>query len=292
MTEASDAQMADLAANPQEYRRVLRTALRVMLCEATDGLPGKGEVLAGRLSGNIPADTLNIERGILRRDGTGEQVPFISIVPSDWNGTVVVWADPAGKASLFDHAGALQPSVRRVTAGKSAVIAADLFLTGEFNDAVAPSNPNPAPSANPPYAAFTLGYNRSLLANRVHDLLTVMALVRDWNGPKSIRLAGFGEAGPWALLARAQAGEAVDRAALDLNGFDFEQVKEATHPMMLPGARKYGGIYAFVPLITHGDTLITNAGNTGKWHLARNTPGVTLQETNASEDQMIEWLIK
>jgi hypothetical protein len=290
MTDASDAQIAELAGNPEEYVRVLRTALRVMLCEPTEGLPRKGEVLAGRMSGPRPMGSLMTERGFIRRDGTGEQVPCAVIFPAHWNGTVVVWAHPEGKSSLFDNAGAFTPAVRKLTDGNAAVIAADLFCTGEYGNDAAPSNPNPAPKLNPSYAAFTLGYNRSLLANRVHDLLSVIALVRDWDGTKSIRLAGFG--GPWALLARAQAGDAVDRAVVDLNGFDFDQVKESADPMMLPGAMKYGGIYAFVPLCTHGETHIVNARKAGKWELAGKTTGVKLEENKESEEEMAEWLVK
>ena len=165
-------------------------------------------MLAGRISGPRAAGGgVVVEKGFLRRDGTGEQVPCAVVFPPDWNGTVVVWADPAGKAGLFDREGRrLRPAVRKLIEAKAAVICADLFLTGEYGPAAAPSNPNPAPSANPPYAAFTLGYNRGVLANRVHDLLTVLALARDWQGTKSLRLVGVGEAGPWALLARALGG--------------------------------------------------------------------------------------
>ncbi len=122
--------------------------------------------------------------------------------------------------------------------------------------------------------------------------MSVIALVRDWDGTKSIRLAGFGEAGPWALLARAEAGDAIDRAAVDLNGFDFDQVKDSADSMMLPGAAKYGGIYAFVPLCTHGETSVADARKTGKWDLAQRTAGITMKEDKQSEEQMVDWLLR
>ena len=177
LTESSDAQMAALAKDQNEYAKVLRTALRVMLCEPAEGLPAKGQVLAGRMSGpERGAGNVVVEKGFIRRDGTGEQVPCAVVFPPDWNGTVVVSAHPAGKASLFAGEGdALSPAARKLIDAKAAVICADLFLTGEYGGASAPSNANPAPSANPPYAAFTLGYNRSVPGNRVHDLLSVLA---------------------------------------------------------------------------------------------------------------------
>ncbi len=53
-------------------------------------------------------------------------------------------------------------------------------------------------------AGFTFGYNRSLLANRVHDILTAVAFVKGHEKTKTVDLLGIDKAGPWVLLARAR----------------------------------------------------------------------------------------
>ena len=76
----------------------------------------------------------------------------------------------------------------------------------------------------PPIGPSLVGNTTFML--RGHDSARVVALAKGWGGTNSVRLVGFGEAGPWALLARAVAGDAIDRAAIDLNGSDFDRVKD------------------------------------------------------------------
>jgi hypothetical protein len=57
------------------------------------------------------------------------------------------------------------------------------------------------------------------------------------------------EFAPPALIACAIAGDAVERAAIDLGGFDFDRVRGAGDLLMLlPGALKYGGVHGLLPL--------------------------------------------
>ena len=58
-----------------------------------------------------------VEKGFVRRDGTGEQVPCAVVFPPDWNGTVVVWAAPGGQGQPLRRAekdDALGPAVRKL----------------------------------------------------------------------------------------------------------------------------------------------------------------------------------
>jgi hypothetical protein len=146
----------------------------------------------------------------------------------------------------------------------------------------------PRGTQQPRYSAFQNGYNRTTSANRVHDLLTTIAMVRGWDKTRSVWLAGFGRAGPTALLARALAGDAVEKAAIDMNHFDFDAVTTDTDPMLLPGALKYGGIYSFATLCNGGKTLLANARSGAE------SPGSSVQMKPEGGDrvQMIEWLLK
>src|SRR5262249_32304620 len=153
------------------------------------------------------------------------------IMAKDFDGTVVVWIHPEGKSSLWKD-GKLTPAAQQIIDKKAAILAADVFLTGEFGDA------KPMP-INGSYAGYTFGYNRPLLANRVHDILTAVAFAKGHKSTKTVHLVGWEKAGPWVVLARALAGEGVARTAADAQQFRFDTVKAVTDEMMLPGALKY-----------------------------------------------------
>jgi hypothetical protein len=76
---------------------------------------------------------------------------------------------------------------------------------------------------------------------------------------KEIVLAGFGECGSVAILAKALAADAVAKLVADRNGFDFAKITKADDPMMLPGAVKYGGLEAFVKLCGEKGVTLFNA---------------------------------
>ncbi|HEX8912429.1 MAG TPA: hypothetical protein VF796_08715, partial [Humisphaera sp.] len=158
--------------------------------------------------------------------------------------------------------------------------------------APAPGAPDYASKVNPPYPAFNLGYNRSVVGNRVHDLLSVVAMARGWQGTKSVRVLGTGKAGPWAVLAKAAANDAIDKVAADLGSFDFDKVTEGGDEMLLPGALKYGGVYGFLTLADKGQTLAVNARKTGKFDLAKKVPAVELDEKGRESAALVEWLVK
>jgi hypothetical protein len=181
-------------------------------------------------------------------------------VPKNFDGRVVVWANaPADVSKLLD--------------GGAAVVRVAL----------------PAPERHEaPYVGFTQGYNRGGLAEQAYELLGAIHHANELEGAKSIRLIG----GPAALLARAAAGDQVDGAAIDLDQFDFDRVTDANDPMLMPGALKYGGIYAFAALCTNGATTIVNARETGHVAQAALTPGVTISREPADATALIQAVIK
>ena len=198
-------------------------------------------------------------------------------VPRNGNGRVVIWWDPehvesAGANPLRGYA-VYVPLPKPTTT-------------------TAPATKPRRGNLNPPYhGGFVLGYNRSPIAEQVCDLLDLIARVRrDHAGAKSISLIATGEHAPAALLARALAGDAIDRAAIDLGGFDFDRVRKDDDPRLLPGALKYGGIYGFVPLCDFGQTLITNAREAGSYDRAKQTANVSLEPAARDGKQLAEWV--
>jgi dienelactone hydrolase len=182
--------------------------------------------------------------GVLRNKTHGEELPVVWLHPKKSSGRVVIWLDDAGKASLYDTDGSVKPAVLQLINGGATVLGADLLLQGEFlKDGQVVMYARTV--ANPrEYAGYTLGYNHALFAQRAHDVLTLVKFLRSAeveNQPKpaSICIAGFGIAGPIVAAARAVAGDAIDRAALDTKGFRFGKLLDYRDPQFLPGGAKY-----------------------------------------------------
>ncbi|HZL36256.1 MAG TPA: alpha/beta hydrolase family protein [Tepidisphaeraceae bacterium] len=285
MSAASDAQMAALAKDLAQYRHIVRAALRVMI---NDMLPASKDVFVGDSRGPVALDNMAIEKGTIRRRDRLARVPYLALKPRQWNGSVVVWIHPDGKASLLGADGKPTADIKKLLDEKIAVIAPDVLLTGEL---LAPADAKPASTdqyAGFTYSGYQYGYNPSVLASRASDILSTIALARGWEGAKGIDLVAFGKTGPAALLARALAGNAVRRASIDLANFDFGQVRSDTDPMMLPGALKYGGVFGFAALCDTGSTQLWNLPATGNRELAKQTPGVVPHEGNASKQQVLQ----
>jgi hypothetical protein len=251
MAEASDRRIKDLrpraAKEVWRYHHFFGTALRVMV---HDDLPSSDEVEAKEVGDRQEHDGVISRRYLLSRKGQGEQIPAVGMCRANFNGTVVVWVHPAGKSSLYKD-GKLVPAAEKILDAKAGILAVDVLGTGELSL-------DKQPIVDPKYAGFTFGYNRPLLAQRVHDILTAVAFVRGNEKTKQVDLVGWDEAGPWVMLARALCGDAVARTAADANGFSFDKVKTTDDPMMLPGAVKYGGLYALTGLAAPGELYLHN----------------------------------
>jgi dienelactone hydrolase len=258
LTDSAEEQLAELARRPEEFRKVVRQALEALV---VDRLPDKAVPAPGSFK-TLKGDGFEVHHSLLTRPDSSAQVPTIGIIPSQWNRTLVIWTHPDGKAGLFEKDGRTpSPALQALLQQKVAVLAPDVFLTGEFH---LPDKPTVPPGMDQkhhkdlPFAGYHYGYNRSLLANRVHDLLTVIAFARTSLRPREIHLLGTGKAGAWALLARGLAGDAIQRAALDLSSFNLEQVRATGDVMFFPGALKYGGVSGFLALCDHGRTLASS----------------------------------
>ncbi len=240
MTRASDAQLAELARDNDAWTKMVRVALEAMV---VDRLPAAGDVEIIESSAPQPPLKEGGEwNGVLSRKGAGERVKFRAVFPRQWKGEVVVWAHPDGCAGLTNATALVDHG--------AAVLAIDPFTRVV--------KPPKASGSNPAYEGFELCYNRGVLADRVHDLLSAIALAKGWSGARSVRIAGFAGAGVEALLARCVAGNAIDRAIIDLDQFDFDRVRDDVDPMLLPGALKYGGVGGFLPLCSSGQTRLHN----------------------------------
>jgi hypothetical protein len=291
MSRESDKQLAGLMPNDAkslaEYRRVLGTALRVMI---TDSLPSPADVEARMRASSLLLDGTAQQKIVLSRKGQNEWIPATYLLGKVSTGRLVVWVHPEGSASLREK-NQLVPAAKKLLDRGSAILAVDVFRTG-------PVKGTKATPINSTYAGYTFGYNRPLLANRVHDILTGVAFAQGMKGVSSIDLVGFGKAGPWVALARGLCGNKVAHTAADLDQFRFENILSMNDDMMLPGALKYGGMPALTALAAPNELYLHNTRGIGDTWLraaykaAGKAGNLHWREDKAGDSQIVEWLLR
>ena len=240
MTQIANDQFARLLPKSADglaaYRDVVGTAARVML---DSGIPAADAIETKGTHKDLE-EGLQLHKGIVTRTDDKTQLPWVLLLkPDSFRGTVVMWLDGKGKSHLFDKEGKPTAAVRKLLDAGNAVASVDLFLTGEFNE---PSKPAAMPKVDKDYAGYTYAYNRPVIANRVHDILTSLAAVQKLDSVQKVKLIGTGDAGPCALLAAAVAGDAVAEVIADVHGLSYRKIPKAKSPTFLPGALKYGGL--------------------------------------------------
>ncbi|WP_157369428.1 acetylxylan esterase [Zavarzinella formosa] len=243
MTAAADKQLAALtpkdAASLAEFRKVAGTSLKAMIGETLPG-PQSIEKKQVAAAAKIPSGMFALVA--FGRKGQGDKVPMLMAIKDDKTipETVVIWVSPEGKSSLLQK-GELHPAAKKLLDAGYGIMAPDVFQTGELKG----DKPMPV---DPAFAGFTYGYNRSVFANRVHDILTTVRMARDIEKVKNVHIIGWDGAGPWVVAARALCGDAVQKTVADLNQFRFENITSTQDENLLPGAVKLGGLPAMLAL--------------------------------------------
>jgi dienelactone hydrolase len=237
------------------------------------GLPNADEVAFERRGAAIapPPGSTSVDVGLVCNRTHGERIPTVVLWPASWNGTVAIWPHREGKNGLFTAAAGsaeARPSaaVRAVLDRGVAVVAADLFGQGESRVAGITIEGNPQ-TAYPGDVktegerwrlepAYHYGYNDSLFARRVHDLLTLVAFASAARQKPANRVVLIGEAGAahWTACALAAMEPwaaptpPVAAAVVVSGGFRFEKLPDVWHADFLPGAVKYGDLPGLLAL--------------------------------------------
>lgn len=294
-----------------EYRRVIGGAWRTLIGRSLEDI---GDV-RGEQTEELREEDYALELNLVRVPAKSEQLPtfFVHPLRAEWNGRTVLWLTDEGKAGLLTEAGEPKPEVKRLIDAGYQVIGVDLFMQGEFvedgrsveGQRMWHQGDGSAPWHR--YAGYTFGYNPSLFARRVHDALTIVRLVQaraeSHPGVPSLEphLVGTGRvAGPVALAAAGQADGAVKKVAADCAGFRFADITRLDHPMMVPGAVKYGGIDGLASLAAPGElwiagveeeqTRATRAVCEAAGHRDRLTISDTTGEARA--EGAVDWLLE
>lgn len=239
----------DLAA----WKAFLTPAARVLLTD----VPAISDVGPAQPVAERPLDGVQLFQVLLTRKDAREQIPLTTVASAQFAGELVLWVDAGGKSHLLDANGAPTPHVRKLLDAGYAVAGVDPFLTGEHLSAPGAVQEYKVDRGFPGY---TFGYNRPLISERVRDIVTALVASRKHPLVKKVHIVGSGEGGAWALLARALVGDTVDRCVVDLGGFSFSKITEATNPNLLPGALRYGGLGGLASLAAPAPLTLSGTG--------------------------------
>lgn len=215
-----------LPENALTYERVREQWIRLAKeqSEAVRNREQTRESLSLALGADVSPKVLSAvaaDRIVLSREGKGDRVAGLWIV----NGPVVtVVTHPGGIAGALADA-----RVKQAVAKGGSFLLIDAFQTGA---AVAPRDPG---------NRHFLTFNKTESAERVQDILTVIAYLRQ-QGMAEIRLMGVDDASVWPLFAAAVSAKPVRlmTAVEGFGGTDDEFVRR----FFVPGIQRAGGLRA------------------------------------------------
>jgi dienelactone hydrolase len=286
------------------FRDVLEVGVRVILGRGTPGQPFQQfhETARQKRPGGFRQVVGLLDSFPLGKDTktSKEQLPVVLLYPENWNGPVLLWVTAEGKSGLFNAAGKLSQGVVELLESGLAVCGVDLLYQGEFlADGQTHASTRRVENSREA-AAYTFGYNPSLFARRVQDVLTTIDFLHNLEGqPREVRLIGLGGAGPWAAAALSQAGNRVSAAAIETQGFRFNSVRDLHDPAFLPGGARYLDLIGMMALAAPTELWIAGEGEkvpgvvAAAYRAAGVPDAVTVctGTTRPVEAMAIEWIV-
>ncbi len=276
---AAEKQIADMkphnAASLNAFRKAFGPALMHSLAVEMPK-PADIEAVPSDKSYSSNLSYCSTERFLISRKGKQDAIPVVGMTPDrNATGTAVV-------------VGASDTLIEMLLKAGRRVIKVDCFNTGAHIG-------SPESADRLTRYGFYDTYNRTDTANRVQDILTVLAWVDDTG---NLDLVGTGEGGLWSLLARAFAPN-VRRTVVDANGFNNTNDKSFVDNLYAPSLRRAGDFRTAAALIAPGEIFIhnTRAKFQTDWfenaYSASGQPnGVTIRGTKASDKVVVGWLSK
>ncbi len=191
---------------------------------------------------------VQVTRGLLQDANARHAIPLTILARAGQpaSGPTAIWCLDGGVAAALDPANDSHRLLQQLLDDGVTVMLPLLHGQGDAPDQGDGSDQRLI-SDKRNYAAFTFGYNRTLAAERVADLRSVIALAKS-RGAKSVALIGSGHLAPVVLAVTAIDESSVSRAAVMLDGFRFASVDSYADIHFVPGSVKYGDISALVAM--------------------------------------------
>ena len=294
LTDDAQKSLAAAESSPASFRKTFGGGISIVIGRT---LSEVGDV-EWQAKNRIEHGSFIEETGVARNRSHGEELPAVFLRPKFSRHPPVIWIDANGKAGLFAADGTPHAEIQLLLDAGVPVIGVDLLFQGEFLTDGRPVTRTRRVNNSSEVAAYTFGYNDSLFAQRVHDILTVVKIARAETGGKSVSVVGLAGAGPWAAAACAVAEDSIGAAAVDTRGFRFGQMSDLRDPNFLPGGAKYGDVPGMLAL--HAPHALWLAGETpaGMGFVRRHyqhTPAGRFTEYRGGPDEetlaAVKWLL-
>lgn len=227
----------------------------------------------------LQVNRVEFEEFAIGRAGRGDRIPVTLLVPRrNPSKLTVILAHPDGKKAFLD-----QPETglaQRLLKERHTVLLVDVFGTGSLTGD--PTNTQ---------ANYFSTYNRTVMQERVQDLLTAAEFARTRSKDTQVALVGVQAAGAWAMLA----APGVDIVVADGAGLARNDEQLMTPEIFVPGLHRLGtfeGVAALAapnPLLFH-NTRVKSASGV----LARAYPKRTFEEHSQaqSDANIAKWISK
>jgi dienelactone hydrolase len=267
----------------KQARGIIRTGLANLLdCS----LPQAADLDVEHISTvDVALFEYHSEKLTLARKGVGDRSTVLWLAPANHPkpSTATVIVHPLGINGLLVKEGSTDKVVAGLLHQGQAILIVEAFLT-DTPDAVAGRQSS----------KFYTTYNRTVLAQRVQDILNAVAYAR--GQAKRVNLVGLEHAGPWVLLARPFAGD-IQRTAADAAQWEWTTTQPVTNEMALPAALRYGGMKAFIALAAPNPLFLHHYGATDiSWlqNAYRLEGGKALRTspTQAAPEALVAWITK
>jgi len=271
LTEVSDAQMSEMfpkdAASLKAYREMMAVAVRSMVGESATRSP-------------IESESSAQDTSLLRRR-SADPIPLTHRMPIGPGSEIAIVISPKG--------GSGKPLMAKLDPRTFGVLVPDLLQIGKLNT-------RKESPVNPKYAGFTFGYNRTLAAERIREIVATVDFAKDSFKAKTITLVGEGEFGPLVVAAKLIAGDKVDRIVVDGGNFSFSALQDMNDSRMLPGIVKYGGLPGMLAACAPTEVFLHNVDEKlyaklpAVWKSANAANQPTIRAKFADETTIAEWL--
>jgi dienelactone hydrolase len=295
ISDDSEKQLREARKSQAAYREIVGGAIDVIVGRS---LLQAGDVVFKETGKNESAGCQQT-LGLLRNETYQEEIPAVLLRPTSWKGKTVLWIDAQGKSGLYDQQGTLRPQIRTLLGAGVEVVGIDLLYQGEFLSDGKPITQTRRVENKRESAAYTFGYNDTLLAQRVHDILSAVKYVKQRDSEtKILALVGLKGAGHWVAAARVQAGGAIDIAAIDTAGFRFAKIMDIRDVDFLPGGAKYGDLPGIISLHAPGRLWLAGEGKAESikefYELSGAGKSLTISDVTSQDapEAAIKWLLR
>jgi dienelactone hydrolase len=295
ITDDSEKQLRQARESLTAYREIVGGAIDVIIGRS---LSEAGDVVF-KQTNKSEADGYQEMLGLLRNETYKEEIPAVFLKPTSWKGQTVIWVDAQGKSGLYDQQGTLRPEIRTLLDAGVEVVGMDLLFQGEFLADGKPITQTRRVENKRESAAYTFGYNHTLFAQRVDDILSAVKYIKQrQDETKCLALVGLKGAGHWVAAARAQAGGDIDLAAIDTAGFRFGKILDIRDVDFLPGGAKYGDLPGIICLHAPGKLWLTGEGKAESikefYELSGAENSLTVSDVTSENapDAAMKWLLR